>query len=144
MFKFSKLSLTRLEGVDPRLVAILKEAIKTSPHDFMIIQGFRSVEQQQQLYAKGRTEKGLIVTNCDGVYKKSNHQMHKNGYSYAIDFGVYNKDVPGLIEWGNLNKIRQVAEHIKTVGAKYNIKIIWGGDWSTFKDYAHIEIKDNK
>ena len=60
------------KGVHPDLVKVVKWAIKQSPHDFtVVVEGVRTVERQQSLYAIGRDGKGgAIVTNCDGVNKK--------------------------------------------------------------------------
>ena len=42
MYVLSKLSLSRLEGVHPKLSELFKRAIVDSPHDFMVVQGLRT------------------------------------------------------------------------------------------------------
>ena len=34
----------------------------------------------------------------------------------------------------------KVANHIKAIAKEQNIKLEWGGDWKSFKDYPHIEL----
>lgn len=140
-FKLSKNSLAKLEGVHPRLVDVIKEAIKTSPYDFVIVQGLRSAEYQNKLYQKGRSTKGSIVTNCDGYIKKSNHQAKSDGFGYAIDFGIYDTTKDGNIDWNSTQKYIDVANHILEIGRKHNLKLESGAFWKSFKDYPHIELK---
>lgn len=89
---------------------------------------WRSPEEQQGLYALGRTKPGQIVTQIDGVTKLSNHN-HKP--SRAIDFAIV---FAGKIVWNALGEFAEAASFFKKHGAK------WGGDWKTFKDYPHIEV----
>ena len=123
-------------GVNPDLVKVIKEAIATSPYDFMITQGVRSAKYQNTLYQQGRTVRGNIVTNADGYIKKSNHQMKVDGLGYAIDFAVLYK---ATIDWDTESKYEAVARHILEVGHKLGINLEWGGSWK-FKDNPHIQI----
>src|SRR5690606_12846620 len=52
---------------------------------FLVFVG-RTTEEQQALFAKGRTAPGKIVTYVDGVKTLSKHQVHPDGYVHAIDF----------------------------------------------------------
>ena len=136
MYNLSKRSLDTMAGVNPNLVRVIKEAIATSPFDFMITQGLRTAKYQNELYQQGRTRKGIKVTNADGYIKKSNHQMKIDGYGYAIDFAVLDK---AKIEWDTESKYEAVAKHLLEVGHKLGIDLEWGGNWR-FKDYPHIQI----
>ena len=55
-FKLSKRSLGRLEGVDERMVRVVKTAITVSKIDFGVICGLRTVEEQRELVAKGASQ----------------------------------------------------------------------------------------
>ena len=55
-FKLSRRSLDKLEGVDDRLVAVVKHAITATKVDFGVIQGLRTLEQQKELYEKGASQ----------------------------------------------------------------------------------------
>lgn len=139
-FKLSSLSLSRLEKVHPKLVEVIKEGIVNSPYDFTITQGVRTAEYQHELYSQGRTTPGKKVTNCDGYKFKSNHQAKSDGYGYAVDLAIYNPNVPGKLEWDAL-KLKMVFNHLKTIADKKGIVIEWGGNWKSFKDYPHVELK---
>ena len=136
MYNLSKRSLNTMAGVNPNLVKVIKEAIATSPFDFMVTQGLRSAKYQNELYQQGRTVRGLKVTNADGYIKKSNHQMKIDGYGYAIDFVILNGKV---LDWDTEAKYEAVAKHILEVGHKLGVNLEWGGDWK-FKDYPHIQL----
>ena len=66
-----------LAGVQPEVamrVARVLERLATSGHQCVAYSGRRTLQQQQILYAQGRTRPGPIVTNCDGIKRVSPHQ----------------------------------------------------------------------
>ena len=134
MYKLSKRSLSRLEGIEPVLIDIIKEAIKTSPFDFGIPQlgGLRTAEDQHKLYQQGRELPGNIITNVDGYKRKSYHQTGKafDIYGFVMGKATWDKAI-----------LTQIARHIqKTAKDCYNIDLEWGGDFKTFKDLPHFQI----
>jgi peptidoglycan L-alanyl-D-glutamate endopeptidase CwlK len=95
--------------------------------DLMLTCVYRSPEEQQRLYAQGRTMPGQIVTELDGVKKKSNHNVLP---ARAVDFCVV---IHGKVSW-------DVAEY-EPVGALAEVRgLVWGGSWPNFKDAPHIEL----
>lgn len=128
MYKFGKKSLERLndKNFHPVLKLLMEKAIETSPLDFTIIETVRTKEQQ-------------IINIKKGVSKtvKSRHipEVNKSGYSEAVDIATY------PIDWNNIERFKQLAIHIKKTADLMNIKIEWGGDWKTFKDYPHWQLK---
>ena len=147
MPKFSQKSLDKLKGVHPDLVKVITEAIKDSPIDFTIFSGVRSLQEQKDLYALGRTKvnpdgkskskpMGNIVTKADGVNNKSNHQVKSDNFGHAIDFVPY---VNGTLDWNTGSNFSSIANHIKNTANNLGIKISWGGNWK-FKDLPHIEL----
>lgn len=135
MYKFSDRSLEKLKGVHPKLIEFAERLIKISPYDFCITQGVRTVEQQQKLYAQGRTTPGKIVTNCDGIKHKSNHQVKNDGLGYAFDIAIL---IDNKINWDKKYyiEIGKVAEELMK---EYRVE--WGGNWKSFKDYPHWELR---
>lgn len=137
IYKFGKSSKEKLVSVDHRLERIFNEVIKII--DCSVIQGFRTAEQQKELYAKGRTEAGNIVTNKDGIIKKS---MHQTGL--AVDV------IPYPIDWNDRERFVLLAGIVKGIASQMNIRIRWGGDWNsnnkfsdeTFIDLPHYEISE--
>ena len=134
MYKFSERSINNMKGLHPDMVKVMIESITNSPVDFTITCGARTTEEQQSLYAQGRTKPGNIVTNCDGIKNKSNHQVKADGYGYAVDLYAYPIDV------NDTQNIAVIADHIKKVSKQLGINIEWGGDWK-MKDYPHFELK---
>ena len=55
-YKLGKRSLSKLEGVDERMVAVVKYAIGVSKQDFSVICGLRTIEEQRALVAKGASQ----------------------------------------------------------------------------------------
>ena len=120
---FSERSKAKLQGVDPRLIKVAELALQRSPFDFGITEGLRTAERQKQLVAEGKSQT-----------LRSRHLLGR-----AIDFVVY---INGKPNW-DLDNYQKVAQVFKQVAAEEGIEIEWGGDWKTFKDGPHIQLKDN-
>lgn len=138
MPQFGKRSLDSLKGVHPDLVQVMTEAIKYSPIDFTIVIGVRTTQEQQSLYAQGRTKPGAIVTKADGVKNKSNHQVKEDGYGYAVDLYPF---VDGSVDPNDKNNyLPIIAGNILGTAKRLGIKVEWGGLWK-FVDKPHFELK---
>lgn len=148
MFSFGEQSLKKLEGVHKDLVKVMKLAITNSPYDFKISNGVRTSAEQYALYCQGRTvltdKKGnklKKVTNCDGITKKSNHQVKADGFGYAIDIALLNPNNPKEVIWNDIAMYTKVANHILKIAKEQGVNLEWGGNWKDFKDYPHFEKK---
>lgn len=138
MYTFSKKSLEKLNTADERLQRLFKEVIKET--DITIIFGHRSSEEQFELYKQGRefinnqwVKTGKTVTNLDGINKKSNHNYYP---SKAVDIAPY------PIDWNNIERFKILSSVVKRKALELGINVQWGGDWKSFKDYPHWEIKE--
>lgn len=134
-FKLSKTSRDRLSGIKPVLIDIVETAIETSPVDFGIPAdgGLRTAKRQNEMFSQGRTDMTKPkITNADGIVKKSRHQSGD-----AFDIYVF---INGSASW-NVEQLTVVARHLIAVAKTKGIILVWGGDWKTFKDYPHFEIK---
>lgn len=130
--KFGTKSKERLNTCHPDMIKIMNLALKFSPVDFSITFGHRTVAEQRRLYAKGRTTAGSIVTNCDGIRKKSDHNEFP---SRVVDVHAYtptNKKM--TFDHRTLSVIAgcvfsacAVLVERKEINPKSFIK--WGGDW---------------
>lgn len=131
---FSKISKARLATCHGDLHLIFKEVIRD--FDCTIVCGHRSVSEQQELYAQGRTKPGKVVTHVDGVNKKSKHNSLP---SMAVDA------VPYPINWNDTDRMRYFAGFVMGTAARlYHEGLIthhlrWGGDWD-----RDTEVKDNR
>jgi hypothetical protein len=143
MYRFSKRSLERIEGINPVLITILKEGIKDSPYDFGIPSsgGFRTYKEQEKLYARGRTTKELVdkgITNIEGRPDKSRITWTLKSYHMtgnAFDIYAY---VESAASW-DLKYLEPIARHLIKVAAKHGVILNWGQDlWG--KDGAHFQI----
>lgn len=88
---------------------------------------FRSVAEQDSLYAQGRTKAGSIVTNAKGSTYSSQHQ-----WGIAFDFF---KNVKGH-EYDDASFFKKVGKLAKSIG------LAWGGDWTGFVDRPHLYLPD--
>lgn len=138
MAKFSNRSINNLQGVHPDLVRVMHTAIAATPADFTIVEGVRTAQRQQQLYAQGRTQPGRIVTYADGVNTKSNHQPKADGYGHAVDLYPC---INGSVKINDIKNLTLIARHIKAVALSIGVEIEWGGNWK-MKDYPHFELKE--
>ena len=121
-YKLSQRSLDRMKGVDERLVNVVKRAIEISEVDFCVTEGLRTVERQKQLVAAGASQT-----------MKSKHIEGK-----AVDLAAI---VGGKIRW-DWPLYSKLATAMKRAAEILNVKIEWGGDWVTFKDGPHFQLKD--
>ena len=128
MFYFSQRSLNNLKGVHPDMVRLMNAAIKTAPVDFVITEGVRTVQRQQELFRQGKSK-------CDGIKLKSKHQKRGDGLGYAVDL------YPLPVNYKDLEPYRLLAKHIKQVAKNLGISVVWGGDWKKFMDMPHWELK---
>ncbi len=120
MFSLSKRSLERLQGVHPDLVEIVKAAIKLSKVDFVITEGLRTKERQAQLVASGASQ--------------TLNSRHLTGH--AIDLAPL---IAGQVRW-DWPPFYDIADAMKQVAKERNIALVWGGDWTSFKDGPHFEL----
>lgn len=87
----------------------------------------RSNEEQDVLYAQGRTAPGKIITNA-----KAGQSKHNTGE--AFDVGLKNQD--GSMDWDDTNPHWL---HMGQVGEE--LGLIWGGRWK-HPDKPHFELKE--
>lgn len=87
----------------------------------LITQGLRTIEEQDTLYAQGRSKPGAIITNAKG-----GESMHNYGCAFDIAFAA-NK---GITYNGNWDKIAGIAKNIGLEAGYY---------WTKFKDAPHFQ-----
>lgn len=122
--------------LNKRLKEFMEYVKNHTKTNFKITCGLRSTKQQQDLYALGRTKAGKRVTNCDGIIKKSAHQLGR-----AVDIAIVKN---GKISW-NVKDYKPFIEEIRKLSKAYKISLVFGADFKKLKDYPHIELgKDEK
>lgn len=102
-----------------------------------IAQGYRTFDQQNKLYAQGRTVPGKKVSNAKG-----GQSIHNYGLAVDIVLIIDGKTASWdtLKDWDN-DGVADWYECVK-IFAKYGWD--WGGNWKTFKDMPHFEKKGYK
>lgn len=120
MAKFSARSLKNLEGVHPDLVRVVYRALELGPLDFAVIEGLRTIERQRTLVAEGAS--------------KTLNSRHITGH--AVDLAPW---VGGSIRW-DWPLYRKLGEQVKEAAKIEGVHIVWGGDWTSFKDGPHFEL----
>ncbi len=74
---------------------------------------------------------GHIVTNCDGVLKRSNHQPHDDGFGHAVDCCFVLNGVPS---WDTSLPWMLYGGMAQQQG------LVWGGTFKTLVDLPHVEL----
>ena len=110
MFELSSRSLSKLEGVDDKLVAVVTNAIELTKVDFGVICGMRTQEEQQELVDKGASQ--------------TMKSLHLEGR--AVDLMAY---VGSRGSW-ELNMYDDIADAIKEASQNLDVGIRWGGAWT--------------
>jgi peptidoglycan L-alanyl-D-glutamate endopeptidase CwlK len=155
--KFGEKSLQKLSTCHKDIQEVLNLAISRTKIDFGISEGSRTVAKQQEYYAVGRTtqmHRG-IITNVDGVKKKSKHN-HK--VSLAVDIYIWHprKRTRDEISYDgmHLSYIAGLVDACASELYEKNLitsKIRWGGNWDsdgviifdqTLDDMPHFEINE--
>ena len=123
-YSFGKRSMQRLEGLHCDLVKVMMHAIATSPTDFTVLEGMRTLARQKQLFKEGAT--------------RTMNSRHLTGH--AIDVAPL---VNGQVRW-DWPLYAKLAAHIKQAAKEVGVAIEWGGDWKTFKDGPHWQLPFKK
>ncbi len=126
-------SAKNLKGVHPDLVKVHDLARTKTKWPYVITEGVRSLERQKQLLAAGASKT-----------LNSMHLIQKTGFSHATDAVPWlDLDKDGKIETSEIydwSLVKDLAAVIKASASELGVKLVWGGDWRTFKDGPHYEL----
>lgn len=118
--------MTKLELLKPKVRELAEKLInecKRQGHQITITQTLRTIEEQDALYAQGRTKPGNIVTKAKGGYS-----LHNFGVAFDIC-----PIVNGKAAWSDTTLFRKIGE----IGVKFGLE--WGGTWTSFPDLPHFQ-----
>lgn len=133
--KWGNTSKKRMEGVNPILIEFANRLLHDSPLDLSIPWrgGLRTAEQQREIYDRG-------ASKCDGTHKKSYHQSGN-----AIDICIYSKTIEGMYDRDRLEVIGDIGllvwSEMEYDGVTDGYELTWGGNFRSFYDPVHWEIK---
>ncbi|HWK52763.1 MAG TPA: M15 family metallopeptidase [Hyphomicrobiales bacterium] len=114
---------TLLPEVRPLARALVHKAAAAGIQ-IKVLSGLRTYEEQDALYAQGRTASGNKVTNAKGGY--SNHN-----FGIAFDVGVFE----GTRYLGDSPKYKAVG----ALGMELGLE--WGGNWKSIVDQPHFQLR---
>lgn len=120
MYKLGPRSQTRLKGVHPDLVKVVERAIEITTVDFTVLEGLRDPARQKTLMESGASQ--------------TLNSRHITGH--AVDLGAW---VDNRVDW-SWPLYHKIAAAMKEAAKELNVAIVWGGDWSRFKDGPHYEL----
>jgi peptidoglycan L-alanyl-D-glutamate endopeptidase CwlK len=118
------ISMARLGAVHPILSQRVQKLASQLDFPIRVTAGIRTVVQQDELYAQGRTTPGPVVTNAKGT--ESNHVL-----GLAVD--VVPMDLPDIHpDWDTQHPSWQA---IVTLASKCGLR-----DGISFRDEPHLEL----
>lgn len=120
VFRLSHRSRQRLEGVHPDLVKVVQRAIQITTVDFIVTEGLRTRDRQQQLVKAGAS--------------KTQRSRHLTGH--AVDLAAC---VGSEVRW-DWPLYTKLADAMKRAARELDIPLEWGGDWRTLKDGPHFQL----
>lgn len=105
----------------------LLQACALAGHPIIIVESYRSNEQQENLYAKGRTRPGSKVTNA-----RAGDSFH----NYRLAFDVCFLKTDGRLSWeGPWESVGKLGE---------DLGLEWGGRWHKLVDKPHFQLPGGK
>lgn len=110
-------SRERIKGVDEKLVKVVEKASGMVPFPTRVIEGVRTQQRQEELYAQGRTKPGKIVT-------WTLNSKHIEGK--AVDFVPF---VNGAIPWNDVLLFTVLGKAMLEAAKELDVPIRWGYDW---------------
>ena len=120
-----------IKTLNPKLQPIARKLIEEATGQGIhvkIICGNRTYEEQDDLYAQGRSKDGNIVTKARG-----GQSMHNFGT--AFDIGIFSAD--GKKYLGESPDYKKVGKIGEMLGLE------WGGDWK-FVDEPHFQYNEGR
>lgn len=99
-------------------------AMKKAGSPVKMTDGYRSIAEQNELYAQGRTKPGRKVTNARGGESPHNFHLAKD-YCFKLPHGA--------VSWNG--DWRLFGRTAKSCG------LDWGGGWLKFVDRPHVQLQ---
>ena len=118
--------MAKLDLLKPRVRELAKRLVsecKKSGVQIVVTQTFRTIAEQDALYAQGRTKPGSIVTKAKGGYS-----LHNFGVAFDVCPIVNEK-----LAWSDTNTFKKIGK----IGMKIGLE--WGGTWASFPDMPHFQ-----
>jgi peptidoglycan L-alanyl-D-glutamate endopeptidase CwlK len=124
------MSSRKIEDLHPVVASKCRQLLQICKEQgigLVVTSTYRSHAEQAELYAKGRTKPGPIVTNA-----KPGDSLH----NYRVAFDV----VPvrdGVAVWGTSGADGALWRRVGEIGEQVGLE--WGGRWKGFVDRPHFQ-----
>jgi len=115
-------SFQRLATCVPALQCVVLAAAED--FEFVVLCGHRGQAEQDEAFDNKRSK----VRWPNG--------RHNSYPSKAVDLA------PWPIDWENLELFDQLGRHVLSVADRLQVPVTWGGNWKSFVDRPHFEIKE--
>lgn len=109
-----------LVGIHPDLDKVVRKAEELSELEFIVTEGLRSKERQEQLVKAGAS--------------KTMNSRHLTGH--AVDLAIV---VGGEVRW-DWPLYSKLSNSMKEAAKQVGVPLEWGGDWTSFKDGPHFQL----
>ena len=122
--------IDKIKSLHPDLIRVIDRAKKLGAN-FKIICATRGKAEQEKAKASG---------NSKASFGKSAHN-----YNPALGFDYVPTDINDKVPlnvWTNIKAFIFVSKIIIHAANDLNIKIVYGGNWRSIKDYPHIELEN--
>lgn len=125
----------RIEDLHPDMQPLCRQWLQQCTDgglDVRILITYRTAEEQDRLYAQGRTAPGKIVTNLKGSASKHCFTINCEPAAKAFDFGVF--EGAKYITDGHDERYFLAGKLGENLG------LTWGGSFKSIFDPSHLEI----
>lgn len=122
MNQFSSISRARLATCDPELQLLFNDVLEH--WDCAILVGHRDKAEQDKAFHDGFSRASWPTSN------------HNYSPSRAVDVA------PWPIDWNDIERFKDFAALVKKRAEALKVKIVWGGDFTSIKDYDHFELEE--
>lgn len=120
----SAISISRLMTCDIELQKVVKAVAEDFP--VMVLCGYRGRIEQEAAFRAGSSKLH---------WPESRHNSYP---STAVDLA------PLPIDWLNLDRFKELAAAIMAKADELGVELEWGGDWDSFVDRPHFQLKKQK
>jgi peptidoglycan L-alanyl-D-glutamate endopeptidase CwlK len=96
----------------------------------------RSNQEQEALYAQGRSTPGSIVT-----WAQPGQSPHNFSPSFAFDIAFIG--VNKQLDWSP-SLFKLFDKYVQQAAKELSVSVVWGGSWATKPDAPHWELKNWK
>lgn len=124
----NRTSISRMRGVNERLVAVIKAASEISEIPFQVTEGLRTRERQTYLVKTGKS--------------KTMNSYHLRGKAVDVVATPGGEVSWNLSDYRKINAaVQRAAKKLGVVDKNGNSLITWGGSWKTIVDGPHFQIE---